>query len=81
MPKKNNFLENMVNCPMFRTVDAAYDELKSMDPNSKISKNCIRNLIKDGKIPTLKSGNKTIFDFTMLLNLLSEGYAEKERGC
>lgn len=45
-----------------RTVNTAYAELISKDPNTAITKNAIRSIVNAGKIPSLQIGNKTVFD-------------------
>lgn len=45
-----------------RTVNTAYAELISKDPNTAVTKNAIRQIVNAGKIPSLQFGNKTVFD-------------------
>ena len=55
-----------------RTVNTAYEEIISNDPNTALTKSAIRSLIKDGTIPSLKIGNKVIFDMNDLEEILSK---------
>lgn len=55
-----------------RTVNTAYEEIISNDPNTALTKSAIRSLLKDGTIPSLKIGNKVIFDMNDLEEILSK---------
>lgn len=55
-----------------RTVNTAYEEIISNDPNTALTKSAIRSLLKDGTIPSLKIGNKVIFDMNDLEKILSK---------
>ena len=41
-----------------RTINQAYDEIKSLDPDTAISRSRIRQLVKSGEIPSIKAGNR-----------------------
>lgn len=45
-----------------RTVNTAYKELICDDPNTAVTKNAIRQIVNSGKIPSLRFGNRTVFD-------------------
>lgn len=45
-----------------RTIQAAYDELKSIDPDTSISKYHLSQLIKSGAIPSMRAGVKWLVD-------------------
>lgn len=49
-----------------RTVNTAFEEIKTKDPHTAITKNAIRNLLASGVIPSLKVGTRTIFDLNDL---------------
>lgn len=55
-----------------RTVNTAYEEIILNDPNTALTKSAIRSLLKDGTIPSLKIGNKVIFDMNDLEEILSK---------
>lgn len=54
-----------------RTIDQAYIDIKSDDNNSSISRNYLRHLCKNGDIPTLKAGAKTLIDMDVLESYLN----------
>ena len=49
-----------------RTIQKAYAELKSRDPETAISLNYIRQLVINGIIPSRKAGSKYLFDLDKL---------------
>lgn len=51
-----------------RTIDAAFEELKALDPNTAITKYRVRQLIITGEIPSRKVGTKYLFNLEDLLN-------------
>lgn len=51
-----------------RTIDSAYKEIKSIDPDSAISKNLIRTIVLNEKIPVTHQGAKRIFDLDDLFS-------------
>lgn len=53
-----------------RTLNAAYEMLKKDDPNTCVSKNYIRMLIKTEAIPVHQVGCKQLFDYDALLAYL-----------
>lgn len=44
-----------------RTIDAAYRDIKAADPNTSISKNMIKNIIRNKEINVIHSGTKALF--------------------
>ncbi|MBQ9228287.1 MAG: hypothetical protein IJ168_05580 [Eubacterium sp.] len=58
------------NIPRMRTIEEAYNEIKSLDPNTAISKNFIRTLTVSGKIPVSKAGRKNLINMDILENYL-----------
>ncbi len=51
-----------------RTAAQAYQEIKQLDPNSCITERQIRQLMKSGKIPVIKVGNRTQVSLDVLLD-------------
>lgn len=45
---------------LIRTINQAYEEIKRNDPKSALTKNLLRKLVKDGTIPSVKSGNRQL---------------------
>ena len=57
--------------PKMRLISEAYKQLKIDDPNSAITLNALRCLIKRGEIPSVKIGRKTLINYDVLLEYLS----------
>lgn len=53
-----------------RLLDEAAQEIKKMDPESAISKNFVRELALEGKIPCVMAGRKRLINFDALLAYL-----------
>ena len=53
-----------------RLLDEAAHEIKIMDPNTAVSKNFIRELAIEGKIPCVMAGRKRLINFDALLTYL-----------
>lgn len=51
---------------MIRTINAAYDEIKSRDPETAISRELVRQMVKTGMVPSLSVGNKKLVDVDVL---------------
>ena len=60
----------MAHIARMRTLNAAYEMLKADDPNTCVSKNYIRRLIKTKAIPVHQVGSKRLFDYDALLKYL-----------
>ena len=63
----------MIKLPKMRTLDECYEEIKSVDPNTAISKYFIRKLVLSGKIPCIKSGCKRLINFDSLIEYIANG--------
>lgn len=57
--------------PRMRTIPKAYEELKTLDPNTSVTLRGIREMVRAGKIPVCSVGNKTLINFDLLLHKLS----------
>lgn len=53
-----------------RTIAAAYEMLKQEDPNTAISRNYLRRIVKTGQIPVHQVGNKRLLNYDALLSFL-----------
>lgn len=49
-----------------RTIDKAYDEIKAKDPDTALSRYLVRQMIKQGLVPSIKTGNKRLVDVDVL---------------
>ena len=65
---KNNI---MTNPPRIRTLPKAYEEIKKLDSNTSFTMAALRNMCRNGEIPTFKIGNKTLLNFDLLLDTLA----------
>ena len=45
-----------------RTIDAAYDEIKRLDPGTAISRTGLRRLVVSGTVPSVRAGKKFLVD-------------------
>ena len=69
-----------------RTVNTAYEELICDDPNTAVTKSAIRQIVNSGKIPSLRFGNRTVFDLDDLEKYLltfgkSDTVNKSNEGC
>lgn len=55
----------------YRTINAAYAEIKKQDPETEISIHGIRMGIKQGFIPCIKIGKKVVVSIESILNFYS----------
>lgn len=51
---------------MIRTIDKAYDEIKARDPETALSRELVRQMIKHDMVPSLKVGNRKLVDVDVL---------------
>lgn len=49
--------------PKMRLIQDIYDELHRDDPDSAITMYALRQLVKTGKIPSMKIGRKTLINY------------------
>lgn len=56
---------------MVRTIKGALEEIKSRDPKSEITEYAIRRMVKENKIPYIRSGKKYLINVQSLLNYLN----------
>lgn len=57
---------------LIRTIEQAYDELKKRDPETAITKNLVRELIKQDKVPCIQAGKKRLVDVDVLEQYVSD---------
>ena len=55
-----------------RTIDQAYAEIKAKDPETAISRYLVRQMVKQGMVPSLPSGNKKLVDVDVLERKIEE---------
>lgn len=63
----------------FRTIRAAYEEIKTADPGTALTEWRIRRLVVEGEIPSRRMGAKYIIDLDYLLRYLADACAGIER--
>lgn len=61
----------MVQLPRMRTLDACFNAIKEMDPNSAVSKYYIRQLALSGQISCKMCGAKRLINLDALIDFLS----------
>lgn len=57
---------------LIRTIEQAYRQIKEKDPDTAISKNYVRTLVKNGEIPSTKAGTKFLIDVEVLEAYISK---------
>ena len=61
----------MKKLPHMRTLDECFEEIKSLDPHTAISKYFIRQIVLSGKIPVKMCGAKRLINLDALIDYLS----------
>ena len=49
-----------------RTINKAYEELKARDPETSITKNLLREMVKQEIIPSVRAGNRYLVDVDVI---------------
>ena len=65
---ENNKIKNP---PRIRTLPKAYEEIKKLDSNTSFTMAALRNMCRNGEVPTFRIGNKTLLNFDLLLDTLA----------
>jgi len=55
---------------MVRTIKGALEELKTIDPNTSVTLYAIRKMVKQNKIPYIKTGNKILINVDNLIHYI-----------
>lgn len=55
-----------------RTVDKAYNEIQAKDPETAISRYLVKQMVKQGMIPSIRSGNKRLVDVDVMEKCIDE---------
>lgn len=55
-----------------RLLSDAYNEIKADDPHTALTLNALRVLVKSEKIPSVKSGRKTLINYDALIEYLNK---------
>ena len=64
--------------PRMRTVQQCAAFFKEQDPGCCIGEWCIRQLVKQGKIPVCRSGRRILINLDMLIDYFATGTADQE---
>lgn len=62
-----------------RTIKQSLEELKKNDPNCAISEWWIRQIVKNGKLPSHRAGNRYLINLTLLEEFLNNTPSEIEQ--
>lgn len=65
--------------PRMRTINEAYNEIKANDPSTAITPYAIRQLVLDGKIPSVKAGKKYLLSLDALQSYLANPVEPQNR--
>ncbi len=60
----------MTNRPKMRTLPKAFEELKAIDPQTDVTPYMLRQLVLQGKIPSVKAGRKFLLNLDVLFDFL-----------
>ena len=60
-----------IRIPRIRNAKQAEEELKKLDPDTRIHETHIRKLMKSGKIPVITSGQRQFINLDYLIDLLN----------
>ena len=55
---------------MIRTIKGAYEEIKAQDPATDVTLYAIRKIVKENKIPYIRSGKKYLINVETLIEYL-----------
>lgn len=58
--------------PKLRLLSEAYNEIKKEDPDTALTMNTLRCLVKSKEIPTVKIGRKRLIDYEKLIEYLTK---------
>lgn len=58
--------------PKLRLLSEAYNEIKKEDPDTALTMNALRCLVKSKEIPTVKIGRKRLIDYEKLIEYLTK---------
>lgn len=64
--------------PRMRTAKKAAEEIKKLDPDTDVTAWAIMRLMKSGRVPMVKAGNKFLVNLDTLLDYYAKG--EKQEG-
>ncbi len=56
---------------MIRTIKGAFEEIKARDPKSDITMYAIRQIVKERKIPYIRTGKKYLLNVEKLIDYIS----------
>lgn len=63
----------------YRTINAAYAEIKKQDPETEISMHGIRMGVKQGLIPSTKIGKKVVVSIESILNFYNGKFQQPQQ--
>lgn len=57
--------------PQMRLIKEAFQQIKADDPQTALTMNGLKSLVRIGKIPSVKIGRKTLVNYNALIEFLS----------
>lgn len=57
--------------PRMRTIKAAYQEIKQLDPNTALKESQLRRIVKSGGVQSVHVGNRILINLDILIDYLS----------
>lgn len=64
--------------PRMRTAAKVLEEIRADDPNSEVTLNYIRRIIRLGAVPVVECGRKKLVNVDDVISLLASGYTIPE---
>lgn len=68
---------NIPHIPRMRSCPEIICELKEIDPHTALTVSALRRLIKEGKLKSIKVGNRNLVNFDQLLDYLATPLQEE----
>ena len=66
--------------PRMRTLAKAIEEIKAEDPNTALTQNQLRVLVKSGAIPSVSAGRHTLINLDLLIAYLASDDSQRGGG-
>lgn len=68
----------LVYIPRMRTAPKIVSAIKALDPESDITENCVRQLVKDGAVKVVWAGSKALINLDDVLEVMRTGTVRQE---
>ena len=65
--------------PRMRTKDKAIAQIKADDPDTSFTRAALDRLVREGKLPAVRIGNKSLINYDLLLEVMTQGAYDETR--